>query len=113
MSKQVLLTVPPLVSCAAQEPLCPPATLVRVIPVPEPAEFQPVKSVSNPEFFTKLTVSEAVLVFPPSLPVTVCEPPLLAIQTLPVHAPSGAIENVVKGVTSPIELFDESKPCAV
>src|SRR5712691_2474351 len=32
---------------------------------------------------------------------------------LPVQVPSGPIENVVKAVTSPSELFDASKPCAV
>src|SRR5919201_2673532 len=60
-----------------------------------------------------VTVSEAVLVFPPSLPVTVCGPAAVAVQLAPVHVPSGEIENVVNGVTSPSELFAASKASAV
>jgi len=75
--------------------------------------FQPELSTSKPGFLTKLTASEAVLVLPPSLPVTVCEPPVFAVQTAPVQDPFGAIEKAVAAVTSPSELFDASNPCAV
>ena len=60
-----------------------------------------------------VTVSAAVLVFPPSLPVTVCGPAVVAVQVAPVQLPSGPIEKVVDSVTSPRELFAESKPSAV
>jgi hypothetical protein len=60
-----------------------------------------------------VTLKEAVLVFPPSFPVTVCGPADVAVQLAPVQEPSGEIENVVSAVTSPRELFDASKPSAV
>jgi len=59
------------------------------------------------------TVREAVLVLPPSLPVTVCAPRAVAVHVLPVQEPLGAIEKVVAAVTSPRELPAASKPCAV
>jgi hypothetical protein len=61
----------------------------------------------------RLTVSDAALVLPPSLPVTVWAPAVVAVQRLPVHEPLGAIVNVVAAVTSPRELFAASKACAV
>ncbi len=60
-----------------------------------------------------VTVSEAVLVFPESLPVTVCTPATVAVQLAPVQDPFGPIENVVEAVTSPSELLEASKPSAV
>ena len=60
-----------------------------------------------------VTVSDAVLVLPPSFPVTVWAPAVVAVHTLAVHDPSGEIENVVEPVTSPRELFAASKPWAV
>src|SRR6266540_2690420 len=59
------------------------------------------------------TVSDPVLVFPELLPVTVCEPETVAVQTFAVHEPFARIENVVRAVTSPSELFAASKPSAV
>ena len=56
-----------------------------------------------------VTLNDAVLVLPPTFPVTVCVPALLAVQTLPVHVPSGATENVVEPVTSPAGLPEASK----
>jgi hypothetical protein len=109
-SRQVVALVPVFVNCAAHPPVCPPATRVSVIPLPE--AFQPVVSVSKPGFLTKFTLSEAVLVLPESFPVTVCAPADVAVQLAPVHDPSGAIEKVVNAVTSPSELFEASKPCA-
>jgi hypothetical protein len=50
---------------------------------------------------------------PASVPVTVWEPAVDAVQTFPVHEPSGAIEKVVFDVTSPSELFEASKPSAL
>ncbi len=38
---------------------------------------------------------------------------MVAVQTLPVHEPSGAIANVVEPVMSPSELFEASKASAV
>jgi hypothetical protein len=35
------------------------------------------------------------------------------VQMPPVQDPSGEIENVLKAVTSPSELFAASNPCAV
>jgi len=55
------------------------------------------------------TVSDAVLVLPPSLPVTVCAPATVAVQTFALHEPSGRMENVVEAVTSPSELLAASK----
>ena len=52
-----------------------------------------------------VTLSEAVLVLPPSLPVTVCAPAEVAVQLAPVQDPFGVIEKVVFAVTSPSELF--------
>ena len=60
-----------------------------------------------------LTVSDAVSVFPASVPVTVCGPAAVAVQLAPVQVPSGAIENVVTAVTSPIELLAASNASAV
>jgi hypothetical protein len=59
------------------------------------------------------TVSVALLVFPPSVPVTVCEPAVDAVQVVPVHEPSGEIVNVVALVTSPRALPAASNACAV
>ncbi len=41
---------------------------------------------------------------PPLVPVTVCVPDVVAVQTLPLHVPSGAREKVVVEVRSPREL---------
>src|SRR5204862_8059580 len=60
-----------------------------------------------------VTVSDAVLVFPPSFPVTVWDPAVVAVHTLAVHDPSGVIEKVVDPVTSPTGLFAASKHWAV
>src|SRR5919204_1735195 len=59
------------------------------------------------------TFNVALLLLPPSVPVTVCAPAVVAVHTLAVHDPSGAIVNVVDPVTSPSELFDASNACAV
>ena len=59
-----------------------------------------------------VTVREAVPVLPPSVPVTVCAPALVAVQTLPLQEPSGAIEKVVESVTSPSGLPYWSRPWA-
>ena len=59
------------------------------------------------------TCSDAVLVLPASLPVTVCGPAAVAVQVAPVQEPFGAIEKVVRAVTSPSELLEASKPSAV
>src|SRR5215212_11213551 len=45
---QMAVVVAPLVSCADQLPLCPPATRASVTAVPEPLVFQRVRSVSKP-----------------------------------------------------------------
>ncbi len=113
MSTQLWFVVLVFASCAAQPPEWPPATRVSVTPVPEPEVFQPVRSLSKPPFLTKSTLSVAELVLPASLPVTVCGPPALGVQVLPLHVPSGLIENVVAEVTLPSELLNESNPCAV
>src|SRR5215210_4796503 len=60
-----------------------------------------------------VTVNEAVAVLPPLFPVTVCGPLVVAVQVAPVQEPFGAIENVVKAVTSPSELLAASNPSAV
>jgi hypothetical protein len=60
-----------------------------------------------------VTLRAAVLVWLLLIPVTVCEPTVVAVQTLPAHEPSGLIENLVLEVTSPIGLPEESKLCAV
>src|SRR5204863_9658563 len=60
-----------------------------------------------------VTPNEALALFPPLTPVTVCEPAIVAVHALDVQAPFGAIENVVTAVTSPSELTAASKPCAV
>ena len=54
-----------------------------------------------------------MLVLPPLLPVTVCAPAFVAVQTLPVQEPSGPIVNVVEPVTSPSELLEASNASAV
>ena len=59
-----------------------------------------------------VTLSEAVAIAPASLPVTVCGPAAVAVHTLPLHDPFGAMEKVVDAVTSD-ELPELSKPCAV
>ena len=41
---------------------------------------------------------------PPFVALTVCVPEVVAVQTLPLHVPSGAREKVVVEVTSPREL---------
>src|SRR4051812_9994953 len=46
-------------------------------------------------------VNDAVPLFPPFVPVTVCGPAFVAEHVAPEHEPSGAIENVVPAVTSP------------
>ena len=102
-----------LLICAAQLPEWPPETLVNTTPAPEPDVFHPEVSVSKPVFVTRLMVSEAVFVFPALLPVTVCGPPDVAVQVLPLQDPFGAIEKVVLEVTSPSELLAASKPWAV
>jgi hypothetical protein len=83
---------------------------VSVTLAPDPDVFHPDRSVSNPEFLTKLTFNAAVALFPPFVPVTVCGPPTVAVHVAPAHDPFGAIENVVPDVTSPSELFDASTP---
>src|ERR671937_364642 len=60
-----------------------------------------------------LTVSVAELVLPASVPVTVCEPAVVAVQVAPLQEPSGAIVKVVLAVTSPSELLYWSRPSAV
>lgn len=45
--------------------------------------------------------------------VTVCGQAGVAVQTLPVHDPSGSIENCVVDVTFPSEFPFESKPWTV
>ncbi len=60
-----------------------------------------------------VTLSEAPALLPPLAPVMVCEPALVAVHALAVHAPFGAIEKVVTAVTSPRELPAASNPCAV
>ena len=60
-----------------------------------------------------MTLRLALLVLPPLLPLTVCEPAVVAVQTFPLQEPSGAIVNVVELVTSPSELFAASNACAV
>jgi hypothetical protein len=60
-----------------------------------------------------VTVSCALLVLPPLVPLTVCVPAFVAVQTLPLHDPSGLIVNVVEAVTSPSEVFDASNASAV
>jgi hypothetical protein len=80
---------------------------------PDPDVFHPDVAVSNPGFFTKLTVRDEVLVLPPSLPVTVCCPPAFAVHTFRLHEPSGEMEKVVDVVTSPTVLPKASKPWAV
>src|ERR671937_545699 len=59
------------------------------------------------------TLKLALLALPPLVPVTVCAPAVVAVHTLALHDPSGAIVNVVEPVTSPNELFDASNACAV
>src|SRR5437764_10800174 len=80
---------------------------------PEPDVFQPDRSLSKPGFRTWLTWTEAVLVLPESVAVTVCGPPAVAVQLAPLHDPSGAIEKDDADVTSPIELLAESNPWTV
>ena len=46
------------------------------------------------------------------VPVTACDPAMLAVHAAPVHEPSGVIVNVVPAVTSPAELLKLSRPCA-
>ena len=58
-------------------------------------------------------VSDAVLVLPMSSPVTVCGPAVVAVHVAPRQIPSGVIENVVNGVTSPTGLPAASNDCAV
>ena len=89
LRRHVAFVVPPFVTWAAQPPVCPPATLVSVTPVPEPEVFQPLRLVSKPGLPTKLTVSEAVPVLPLFVPVTVCAPAELAVQVAPVQEPFG------------------------
>src|SRR5712692_10044897 len=48
-----------------------------------------------------LTLSVAVPVLPPLVPVTVCAPAWAAVQVEPVQLPSGAMAKVVVDVTSP------------
>jgi len=52
-------------------------------------------------------------VFAPFVPVTVCAPAIVAVQTLSVQEPFGAIEKVVAEVTSPRTLPAASTLCAV
>src|ERR671932_294556 len=59
------------------------------------------------------TASDAVLVFPPLVPVTVCVPATDAVQVVPVQDPFGAIAKVVVAVTSPRELSYWSRASAV
>ena len=60
-----------------------------------------------------LTVSDAVIVMPPSSAVTVCGPDIIAVQLFPVHEPSGVMENVVAPVTLPKLFPYASKPFTV
>ena len=60
-----------------------------------------------------MTVSDAVSVEPPSVPVTVWAPATVAVQTLPLQEPSGPIEKVVAPVTSPSGLPYWSRPWAL
>jgi hypothetical protein len=108
-----VVVVPVFLSSAAQPPLWPPETRVRVTFVPDPDVFQPERSVSNPGFRTKFTFNDAVADFPAFVPVTVCGPPTVAVQVAPVHEPFGESVKVVPEVTSPSELLDASNPCAV
>src|SRR4051794_6384823 len=48
-----------------------------------------------------LTISEAVLVWPRSVPVPVCAPALVVVHVLPLHEPWGAMVKVVLEVTLP------------
>ncbi len=59
------------------------------------------------------TIKEEVSVLPLFDPVTVCAPATVAVQLAPPQVPFGVIENDVPAVTSPSELFAESKPSAV
>jgi hypothetical protein len=113
LRRQVPFVDAPFATRADQLPECPPATRVRVTPVPEPEVFQPERSFSKPGLRTKLTASEAVLVLPASFPVTVWGPPALGVQTFALQEPSGESENAVAAVTSPVELPNVSKPCAL
>jgi hypothetical protein len=60
-----------------------------------------------------VTPNDAVLVLPPSFPVTVCAPAEVAVQLAPLQEPFGPIEKLVLAVTSPSEWFEASKPSAV
>jgi len=59
------------------------------------------------------TVSVASSVNTPLVPVTVWAPATVAVQLDPVHEPSGAMLNVVPGVTLPRLLPNASNPSAV
>jgi hypothetical protein len=59
------------------------------------------------------TCSDAVAVFVPFVPVTVCAPATDAVQVAAVQDPFGAIENVVADVTSAMALSYWSRDCAV
>ncbi len=62
---------------------------------------------------TPVIVNEAVPSLVAFVPVTVFTPTVGAVQFAPVQVPSGAIVNVVVGVTLPRELLYWSKPSAV
>ena len=59
------------------------------------------------------TVSVAWSLSPEYVPVTVCAPSCLAVQVLPLHDPSGAIEKFVSAVTLPIDPPSVSNASAV
>jgi hypothetical protein len=63
-----------------------------------------------PTFTIRLAPGE---VLPLYVPLTVCEPAMLAVQPAPVHEPLGLIENVVEPVTSPRLLPYASNASAV
>ena len=60
-----------------------------------------------------LTCRLAVPLAPIAVPVTVCAPALVALQTAAAQEPSGASVNVVVEVMSPSELLYWSRPWAV
>jgi hypothetical protein len=60
-----------------------------------------------------VTVSEAVVLAPPIVAVTLCTLAFVAVHVLRVQEPSGPSENVVEPVTSPRSLLSASYPSAV
>src|SRR5947207_14490227 len=62
-----------------------------------------------PAFTCRLVVPVAPL----EVPVTVCDPAMVAVQTLALQDPFGAIEKVVVAVTSASGFSYRSRACAV